>query len=378
MLPMYIPRQYDNLGSYLQPGRVLIIYGPRQVGKTTLLTRYLKESEAKYRLDTGEDITIQEVLGSRDRSKILEYARGYEIIAIDEAQRVKDIGLGLKLLVDHAPGVRVIATGSSSFELAGQVGEPLTGRKINLTLYPIAQNELARMKNPFELKGELENYLVYGCYPAVLVCDDPSEKRRLLNEIMGSYLLKDVLSLDRVKRSRALVDILRLLAFQVGSEVSLSEIASHIGRDYKTVARYLDILEKAFVIFNLRGFSRNLRKEVFKKGKYYFYDNGIRNALISNFNELKIRNDIGQLWENFLLMERIKKQSYTGIYANNYFWRTWSKQEIDLVEEREGRLFGYEFKWGGKGRKPPREWRETYENAEYEVISRDNYLAFIA
>jgi predicted AAA+ superfamily ATPase len=374
---MHIPRIYQNLGDFLRPNKVVIIYGPRQVGKTTLLNHFLQATSLKYRLDSGEDIRIQEVLGSQDFSHIKEYAEGYDLIAIDEAQKVRNIGQGLKILVDHLPGLQIIATGSSSFELASQVGEPLTGRKITLTLFPVAQLELSKLYNAFELKENLERYLVYGAYPEVLTAEGVEEKRRILSEIAGSYLLKDILEMDRVKNSKTILDLLRLLAFQVGNEVSLSELAAQIGRDYKTVARYLDLLEKAFVIFCLRGFSRNLRKEIYKKSKYYFYDTGIRNAVISNFNPLELRDDTGCLWENFLFMERLKKQAYLNIYSNNYFWRTWDQQEIDLVEEREGKLFGYEFKWGGRSRRPPKEWLKTYPNATFDTITRDNYLPFI-
>lgn len=200
---------------------------------------------------------------------------------------------------------------------------------------------------------------------------------KILNEIFQSYLLKDVLELEKVKSSKILLDLLRLLAFQTGSEVSLSELAQSVGIDYKTVARYLDLFEKSFVIYNLRGFSRNLRKEITKKSKYYFYDTGIRNAIISNFNGLELRNDTGALWENFLFMERLKKRAYQNIYANAYFWKTWDRKEIDLVEEREGKLFGYEFKWGNKKIRALKEWKKTYPEAELEIISKENYLGFV-
>lgn len=242
---------------------------------------------------------------------------------------------------DQVPGLRVIATGSSSFELAGQIGEPLTGRKKTITLYPISQLELKDQTNIIELKQQLENYLVYGSYPDVVSAATQNDKRELINEITHSYLLRDILELDKVKNSKVLLDLLRLLAFQIGSEVSHSELAQKLGIDTKTVSRYLDILEKGFVVYNLRGFSRSLRNEITKKSKYYFYDVGIRNALIANFNSLSLRNDLGGLWENFLMIERLKKQSYLPIYSNNYFWRTWEKKEIDLIEEREGKLFGY-------------------------------------
>ena len=372
-----IPRFY-NLDAYLKPNKVLTIFGPRQVGKTTLLNEFLKNTSFKYRLDPGDNIRVQEVLSSQDFDRILEYAQGYELIAIDEAQKIKNIGQGLKILVDQNPGLRIIATGSSSFELAGQVGEPLTGRKVSLILFPISHLELKNLYNPFELKSRLEEYLIFGCYPEVISTIDRNEKIKILEELAGAYLFKDILELDRIKSLKILIDLLRLLAFQIGNEVSLSELAKQLGIDYKTVARYIDLLEKAFVIYNLRGFRRNLRIEITKKSKYFFYDNGVRNAVIANFNPLNMRNDIGMLWENFLFIERLKKQQYQSIYTNNYFWRTWNQKEIDLIEEREGTLFGYEFKWGDKQAKVPKEWINNYPESKFSVINQNNYFEFIA
>lgn len=387
---MYIHRFHDDLDIIIKPGKVLVILGPRQVGKSTLLRHYLGGCGLRYRYDTGDDITIRNLLGSENLGKISGYAAGYDLLVIDEAQRIPGIGLGLKMLVDHLPELKVIVTGSSSFELAGQVGEPLTGRKTTLPLYPISHLELAALHTPYELQERLEDHLIFGYYPEVLTSKAREDKISVIVEIANSYLLKDILELDRVKNSKVLLDLLRLMAYQVGSEVSLTEIGGQLGIDSKTVSRYLDLLEKSHVIYNLRGFSRNLRKEVTKKSKFYFYDNGVRNAIIQNFNPLDLRNDVGQLWENFLFMERLKKRTYKGIYANGYFWRTWDHLEIDLVEEREGKLFGYEFKFGtgvaGKKRKPAevlkrsrvlREWTETYPGATLEVVDRDNYQEFI-
>jgi len=374
---MNLLRYYDNLENFLKPGKVLVITGPRQVGKTTLLTNFLKKTTLKYRLESGDDLRIQELFHSNDIAAIKEYAEGCGLIAIDEAQKVKHIGQALKIMVDHIPGIHVIATGSSSFELAGQVGEPLTGRKITLTLFPIAQLELRKLYNTFDLRNKLEEFLIFGGYPEVLTTTQKEGKIRILNELCSSYLLKDILELERVKGSKILLDLLRLLAFQIGGEVSLSELGSHLGIDYKTVARYLDLFEKSFVIFNVRGFSRNLRSEMTKKSKYYFFDNGVRNAIISNFNRLELRNDIGMLWENFLFMERQKKRTYHSIYANSYFWRTWEQKEIDLIEEREGKLYGFEFKWKDKKVTAPKEFLQNYKEAEFSVIHPKNYLEFI-
>ena len=375
---MKIPRFYQDLTPYLKPNNVLVIYGPRQVGKTTLIQDFLAAYPGRYKLDSGDNIRIQTVLGSQDFDAIKEYAQGYSLIVIDEAQRIPNVGQGLKILVDQVPGIQVIATGSSSFELAGQVGEPLTGRKTTLTLYPVSQLELRGLYNTYELKNNLEHRLVFGGYPEITATESKSEKIRLLEELVQSYLFKDILELEQVKSSRTLMDLLRLLAFQVGKEVSLSELGQQVGVDTKTVARYLDLFEKAFVVYNLRGFSRNLRSEIVRKSKYYFYDNGIRNGVIANFNELRLRNDAGELWENFLFMERLKKRSYQNIYANSYFWRTWERREIDLIEEREGKLFAFEFKWGKGKTKPPKQWTEAYPEALFKVIDRENYLEFIA
>ena len=372
-----IDRSY-RVKELVRPGKALIIYGPRRVGKTTLLTEFLSSTNFKSKLDSGDNIKVQQVLGSQDFDRIIEYASGYELIAIDEAQYIPNIGKGLKIIVDQVPGIMVIATGSSSFDLAGAVGEPLTGRKNTVILYPIAQQELLSVHNRYELKERLEDYLVFGSYPEVVTAKNRKDKMAVLEELVNSYLLKDVLALDRVKGSRVLLDILKLIAFQVGSQVSLNEIATQVKLDVKTVGRYLDIFEKAFVIRRIGGFSRNLRKEVVTKAKYCFLDNGIRNAVIAAFNPLDSRNDAGQLWENFLITERIKKWTYQNIYGSFYFWRTYGGQELDLVEEREDTLTGYEFKWSDKKKqKAPSDWFKGYTNATFSLINRDNYLDFV-
>lgn len=371
-----IPRTYDDIEKLLEVGKVLVIYGPRRVGKSTLLQNYLRQTTYKYKFDIGDNMKIQQILGSQDFSQIIPYAEGYELLVIDEAQQIENIGMGLKIIVDQLPKIRVIATGSSSFDLANRVGEPLVGRKKTKILYPISQIELLGMYNKFELKTNLEELLIFGSYPEIITAKTKTKKIQLIEEVTNSYLLKDILSLERVKGPKVLSDLLRLLAFQVGNEVSLNELALQTGIDIKTVARYLDLFEKSFVLYNLRGFSRNLRKEINQKSKYYFLDNGIRNAIISNFNELSLRDDVGKLWENFLVVERLKKQAYKKIYANNYFWRTWDQKEIDWVEEREGKLFAYEFKYSSAKSKRPKEFLDTYSNSKFATISKNNYLDF--
>ena len=372
-----IKRAYD-LGRLIKRNKVLVIYGPRQVGKTTLLNNFLSGCKLKYKLDSGDNIRVQQILSSGDFNRILEYASGYDLIAIDEAQQVHGIGTGLKIIVDQMPDIMVIATGSSSFDLAGAIGEPLTGRKKTITLYPVSQLELASMHNRYELKEMLEDFLVFGSYPEVVTARTRKEKIDILEELVNSYLLKDVIALERIKGPRVLLDLLKLLSFQAGSQVSLNELASHVKLDVKTVGRYLDIFEKAFVIKRIGGFSRNLRKEIVSKAKYYFLDNGIRNAVISQFNPLDSRNDVGILWENFVAVERMKKCAYQGIYGSFYFWRTYDGQEVDMVEEREGALYGYEFKWSEKKkRKAPKDWQGTYNTAELSIINKENYLDHI-
>lgn len=376
---MRIPRLYADIESRLHQNKVLVIFGPRRVGKTTLVTDFLSTYKGKYRLESGDDIRAREILGSEDLSLLKKYAAGYDLIVIDEAQRIPKIGWGLKLLVDHIPGIRIIATGSSSFELAGQIGEPLTGRKNTITLFPISQLELLPYHNGnrHDLSVEITERLVFGSYPEIVSAKNASEKKDFLGEIVGSYLLKDILELDHIRNTKILSDLIRLVALRVGNEVSLSELATTLGIDRKTVARYLDLLEKSFILYNLRGYSRNLRKEVTKKSKYYFYDTGVRNAIISNFNDLSHRDDVGALWENLMVIERLKTRSYKNIPANDHFWRTWDQEEIDFVEEREGKLFGYEFKWGEQKTKEPKSWRETYPGASYEIISPENYLEIL-
>lgn len=373
-----IKRYYDNkINENLKANKVLLIYGPRQIGKTTLINNFLKTYQGKIYSSSGEDSNLQRILESSDFSKIIPFFKAYDLIVIDEAQKINKIGQGLKIIVDQIPGIKVIATGSSSFDLSNKIGEPLVGRQIVKKMFPISASELANNFGKFYLYENLENLLIYGSYPEIITADSYQEKREQLVQIRDSYLYKDILEFEQIKNSRKILNLLRLVAMQIGNEVSLQELGNSLDMSKNTVERYLDLLEKSFVLVNVQGFSRNLRKEVTKMSRYYFYDLGVRNAIVENFNLFENRDDIGRLWENFLVMERLKKQAYTPIYANNYFWRTYDQKEIDWVEERDGKLFGFEFKWNNKKNKEPKLWKETYDNAEYKVINQDNYLDFI-
>ena len=378
---MKIKRYYlDRISSMLQPGRVLAIYGARRSGKTTLIEDFLKTwTDGRYFLGTGEDRAVKEVLGSSDVNLIRSSFSGYSLVVIDEAQAMSNVGAGLKLLVDTLPEVKVIASGSSSFQLASGIGEPLTGRRRTATLYPIAAMELDAEFGGMALRQRLDELLVYGSYPEVLTTENAQDKAEALHELCNSYLFKDILAFERLRNADKIHRLLSLLAFQVGKEVSITELGTALGLNRLTVERYIDLLEKTFVIFRIPGFSRNLQSEVTKTSRYYFRDNGIMNAVVNNFNPLSMRNgnDIGALWENFIVTERMKKHEYSRIISNNYFWRTYKRQEIDLVEERGGQLYGYEIKYGKAKPSAPSLWKENYPDATYQIISRQNYADFI-
>jgi predicted AAA+ superfamily ATPase len=368
----------DQLKQNLMPGKVLVLYGPRQVGKTTLVKAMLESVPLRYSYISADELVYRQALASQDRRVLGDLLGDNALLVIDEAQRVPDIGLNLKILVDNNPHAAILATGSASFDLANKISEPLTGRKLTLDLYPVAYEEIVRTWGPFEAKAQLERWLIWGGYPAVVMAESASLRERLLGELAGSYLYRDLLELDGVRRSERLVDLLRLLAFQIGQDVSLSEVASTLALSRQTVGRYLDLLEKVFVIFHVEGFSRNLRKEITKNARYYFYDNGVRNSLIQNFNPLTLRNDVGQLWENYLMVERRKANAYAGRAVNTYFWRTYDQKEIDCVEERGGQLFGYDLKWQGAVRESTRRaFIEAYPGAEVHTVTRENWTGFV-
>lgn len=317
------------------------------------------------------------MLSSQDSSKLRSLVAGYDLLFIDEAQRVPDIGLNLKILHDQVPEVHILVTGSSSFDLANSVREPLTGRSWTYNLHPISILELSTLYNGFELDAQIEQRLVFGSYPELFSIDNQADKIDYLYEVGNSYLYKDILELSSIRNSAKIRDLLRMIAYQVGSEVSLSELGSALGISKDTVYSYIDLLEKSFVLFRLSGFNRNLRKEVSRNDKIYFYDLGIRNMVIDNFKPVEARDDVGALWENFLILERMKKLSYTRAHARTYYWRTYTGAEIDYIEEREGVLYAYEFKAGTKSAKCPATWAQTYPNSQFEVVNRASYLDFL-
>ncbi len=377
MIKWYKRYLEDQQNLVLKEGKVFILYGPRRVGKTELLKKVIAEFDGLVYAGTGDNLELREILSSQKQSQIIAYFGKYDLVFIDEAQRIPEIGFGLKLMIDHFPKKIIIVTGSSSFDLSNKVGEPLTGRNSVRLLYPLSVFELYQQLGGMVLLEELENLIIFGSYPETLKAVSIEDKLEYLYSLRDSYLLKDILELENIRNATKLSDLLKLLAFQIGQEVSLNELANNLGIAKQSVERYLDLLEKTFVIKKVGGFSRNLRKEVVKSSRYYFWDNGIRNALINNFNPLKQRNDTGMLWENFLFMERLKSKHYKRIFSNDYFWRTYDKQEIDLIEERDGILFAYEFKFSDRKNKAPIAWQKNYPDSKYEVISKENFLEFL-
>jgi len=376
---MYIlQRQLTRLRELVTPGKVVILYGSRRTGKTTLLQKYLENQPPdKTLMVNGDDMVVRQHLESQSIDKLKDFIGNHELLIIDEAQYIEKVGLNLKLIVDHMPHLKIIATGSSSFELARDIGEPLTGRKWVLRLFPLAQMEISEVEKKHETQANLEARLLYGSYPEVITTRDNRFRCEYLRELVSSYLFKDILVLEGIRHSTKILRLLQLLAFQIGKEVSMTELGTQVGMSKNTVERYLDLLEKVFVLYKLNGFSRNLRKEITKNARYYFYDIGVRNAVIENFNPLALRNDIGQLWENYIMVERLKKHEYLREAARTWFWRTYNKNEIDLIEERNGALYGYEIKWKPKRLQAPREWRVNYPDSRFEIISQENYLSFI-
>jgi len=355
--------------------RVIIIYGPRQAGKTTLIKYLLLELKEDFEYFTGDDLYAQSIF-SKNELESLKKAIKSNILVIDEAQKIKNIGLSLKLIFDNLT-VKILTSGSASFDLSNKLSEPLTGRTKTFWLYPLAYLEIADRYAKMSRETALEEMLRYGMYPKVHDLTGNYDKENYLYEYLNNYLYKDILTFSGVRKPKKVVDLLTLLALQIGKEVKISELSQNLSISQKSVENYLDVLEKMFVVMNLRGFSRNLRKEISKTSKYYFFDVGLRNALIRNFNPLNLRSDTGELFENWFIMEKIKAASIFERPANFYFWRTYDQQEIDLIEEREGKLYGYEVKWSKTKAKKPSDWLRAYSNSQFEIVNNENYQDFI-
>ncbi|MFH1947193.1 MAG: ATP-binding protein [Candidatus Magasanikbacteria bacterium] len=373
----YITRNLENqINNWLFKDMVIILYGARRVGKTTMVKHILEgfEDDAVYfNCDLAE---VRKVLESQDHITIKNYIGEKKLVVFDEAQQVRDIGLSLKILHDEFPDLQIIATGSSSFDLANKVGEPLTGRSVSFKLYPFSVSELEVIYNRFEILSQIETFLIYGMYPTSIL-SSTNDKPVFLRNLVENYLYKDILAFENLKRPDLLLDLLRALALQVGAEVSVNELSTRLGCGAKTIVRYLDLLEKNFVIFRLKSFSRNLRNEIGKKFKVFFYDLGIRNALIERLVSLDKRDDVGALWENFCILERIKYNQKNGFVCNIYFWRNHKKKEVDYIEEKDGKLSAFEFKWRGKKYKAPEDFLEAYNVEKIDLINRDNFINFI-
>ena len=356
-------------------GKAIILLGARQVGKTTLMKEICKNKDEVLWLD-ADDPDTQLLFENPTSTRLRTIIGSHKILVVDEAQRIKDIGIKLKLISDQIKDVQLVATGSSSFELANQINEPLTGRKWEYQLYPISYSEMVSHHGLLEEMRMVPHRMVYGYYPEVVT--NTGNEKRVLREIYNSYLYKDILKFDQIKKPEKVTKLLQALAFQIGNEVSYHELSKTVGLDNQTVEKYIDILEKAYIIFRLTAFSRNARKEIVKGRKIYFVDNGIRNAVIANFKLPELRQDIGALWENYLVSERFKFLKYNDIWANSYFWRTYDQQEIDYLEEREGKMFAYEFKWSPKQKaRLPKTFSNAYPGNQFKVINQGNFEEFI-
>lgn len=375
---MDIPRiVQDQIESKIGQQKVILLYGTRRTGKTTIIEKIIQKFSSDVLLLHGEDMQISAILQNRTIANYQQLTKGKKIIIIDEAQAIPEIGKILKLLIDTIRGITVIATGSSSFDLVNRTGEPLVGRNLEFYLYPIAQAELSTIEEFLTTKQNLEERLIYGSYPELWHLNNLQERETYLKQMVNSYLLKDLLSFENIKGADILYKLLQMLAWQVGSQVSTVELATNLQINKATVERYLDLLSKVFIIYPLSGYSNNLRKEVSKSKKWYFFDNGIRNALISNFSPINQRNDIGQLWEQYILSERIKFNRYNNYQPQYYFWRTYDGQEIDLIELNNGQLQALECKWKDAKAKIPIAFAKGYPEAKFAIVDKENYLEWI-
>jgi len=366
---------HDAVKKSLFKGKVVIIYGARQVGKTTLVKEILKDYPKNSEYFNCDEIDIRQAITDKTSTELKVFFAGKKLVILDEAQRLKNIGLTLKIIVDNFPDIQIIATGSSSFDLSNEISEPLTGRKFEFYLQPFSLQELKSIYSELEFKRLLERRIIYGMYPDVVLKEEDAEIN--LKTLVLSYTYKDILQYQNIKSPEVLEKLLQALALQVGNEVSYNELAVLVGIDKNTVSNYIQILEKAFIIFRLSPFSRNLRNELKKLRKIYFYDLGLRNAIINNFNPLSLRQDVGALWENFMISERVKRNNNLGIFANIFFWRVTSGKEIDYIEDSGGVLSGYEFKWQKDSFSVPKEFLSAYPKSSIKLINNKNYLDFL-
>lgn len=363
----------------MKPQKVMLVFGPRRVGKTFLLRQIVQSFSGKSLVLNGEDADSAALLEPVSIANYRHVFQNVELLAIDEAQHIPDISRKLKLIVDEIPNIRVIASGSSSFDLKNQAGEPLVGRSTQFTLLPFSQQEIATIESPIETKRSLEIRQLYGSYPDVVALESFEEKKEYLMDIVESYLLKDILAVDGIKNSAKIHDLLRLVAYQMGDELSYEKVGKQLGISKNTVERYLDLLQKVFVLYRLGGYSKNLRKEVTKSSKWYFTDNGVRNAVIRSFEPLSRRTDIdrGALWENYIITERLKRNYNNRLLFDFYFWRTYDKQEIDLLEVGSGVMNAFEMKAGKKTPTAPKAFAEAYPEACFSAVNANNYMSFI-
>src|SRR3989344_1129057 len=374
---MYIKRDIEeNIENWLFKDKIIILYGARQVGKTTLVKNFIRKYGTDRSYIDCENLSVQNALKNHDAKFLRSFLGEGNFFVLDEAQRVENIGVSLKLLIDTYPELQLIATGSSSFDLSNKIIEPLTGRSITTTLYPLSINEIIKNVSESSIDFQINKCLRFGGYPGLFSSDEKSAIT-LLNNIASNYLYKDILMFESLRKSDLIIQLMQLLAFQIGNEVSLSELATKLQTSKQTVSRYINLLEKAFVVFHLRPLSRNLRNEIGKKNKIYFYDLGIRNALIGNFNDLNVRNDLGALWENFCVIERKNYLERNALFRNMYFWRNHFGQEIDYVEEYNDQFDAYEFKWSEESIKFPKPFRNAYLPKVLQVVNKENYRDFL-
>lgn len=366
----------EKIKQHLFQGKAIIIFGARQVGKTTLIEHLLNDIKKNTLILNADDFDIREMLTNTSSVRLKTLVSGYDIVFIDEAQRIANIGLTLKIFTDQIKQVQVIASGSSSFELANRTNEPLTGRKFEFQLFPLSFGELVTHHGLLNEIRLLEHRLIFGYYPEIVT--SMGKELKLLKLLAGSYLYKDLFTLEQIKKPVLLEKLTRAIALQLGNEVSYSELGQIVGADKQTVEKYIDLLEKAFIIFRLPAFSRNVRNEIKKGRKIYFYDNGIRNAIINNFNPIQTRNDVGPLWENFIISERLKYLNYQEIDVNRYFWRTTQQQEIDYLEEAGEQLRAWEIKWNPKAKlRVSRTFLKAYPQCKTGIITPDNFIHFL-